>query len=85
MFMHSHPAAPQEAATAARPTHGVLAAACGRSDLKLTVLQSAAGFYLGTFCPAEGPFTRESVEYFPTRLLADAALSSGRWTQRAHL
>nr|WP_286197759.1 hypothetical protein [Variovorax boronicumulans] len=83
--MHQHPAAPQAAATAARPARGVLATTCGRSDLELQVLQSAAGFYIGTFCREDGPFTRESVEYFPTRLSADAALSSGLWTQRAHL
>ena len=85
MPMHSPPAVPQGIATTVRPTHGVLATTYGRPDLELQVLQSAAGFYIGTLCPQDGPFTRESVEYFPTRALADAALRSDRWTQRTHL
>lgn len=85
MPLHQRPAASQGAAAAARPAHGALATTCGRSDLELQVLQSAAGFYIGTYCRHDGPFTRESAEYFPTRLSADAALSSGHWTRRTHL
>lgn len=60
---------------------GHLASLHGRPDLELQVLQSAAGFYLGTFCE-EGPFTRESVEYFASRQSAEQALASGHWSQR---
>lgn len=72
----------QHANRAQRP--GVLAAAHGRCDLEVQVLQSAAGFYIGT-CSDDGPFTRESVEYFRTRDLAATALESGSWTQRDYL
>lgn len=85
MPMHQQPAAPQGAAPIVYPARGVLASTCGRFDMELRVLQSAAGFYIGTFCRQDGLFTRESAEYFPTRLSADAALSSGHWTQRTHL
>lgn len=53
---------------------------CG-VELPVTVLESQAGFYLGT----EGrgvPFSRESAEYFATRNLAEAALACGKFTQR---
>ena len=80
MPMHLQPAAPLGEATAERSAPGVLAAACGRPDLEVQVLQSAAGFYIGTFSD-EGPFTRESVEYFKTRDMAAAALRDGCWTQ----
>ena len=49
--------------------------------LPLQVLRSAAGFYLGTFGD-EGPETRESEEYWPTRQQAEDALRDGTWTQR---
>lgn len=81
MPMHLQPAAPLGEAMAPQPVRGVLATACGRPDLEVQVLQSAAGFYIGTFSD-EGPFTRESVEYFKTRDQAVAALRDGRWTQR---
>lgn len=54
-------------------------------ELPLKVLSSAAGFYLGTIHPTEGPNTRESVEYWPTRKQAQDGLDSGNWTQREHL
>ena len=53
-------------------------------DLPVQVLESAAGFYLGTLHPVQGPFSRESVEYWPTRSLAERALETGDWTQRLH-
>jgi hypothetical protein len=62
--------------------NGVIAALYG-DELPLQVLESGAGFYLGTWHPQEGPNTRESVEYWPTRELAQGALDSGNWTQRA--
>lgn len=50
-------------------------------DLPVVVLHSAAGYYLGTW-DEEGPVSRESVEYWPTEKEAQAALASGKWTQR---
>lgn len=61
---------------------GHLASLHGRPDLELEVLQSAAGFYIGTFSE-EGPFTRESAEYFRKKESAEQALATGQWTQRA--
>lgn len=43
------------------------------TPLKLQVLQSAAGFYLGYFCPQCGPYSRET-GYYPTRDAAEADL-----------
>ena len=53
--------------------------------LPLQVLQSAAGFYLGTF-NEQGPSSRESAEYWPSRDEAEQALANGpsAWTQRDH-
>lgn len=55
--------------------------------LPLQVLQSAAGFYIGTF-DDEGPVSRESLEYFGTREQAEKAFATGDeaggWTQRDH-
>jgi hypothetical protein len=59
---------------------GHLAKAFGGVDLPLYVLPSSAGFYLGTF--DEGPYSRESVEYFPSWDAAEDALKNGTWTQR---
>jgi hypothetical protein len=61
---------------------GHLAETFAGCKLPLEVLQSAAGYYIGTFHPEDGPFSRESVEYFPTRQAARDALASGAWTQR---
>ncbi len=49
--------------------------------LPLQVLQSARGFYIGTQTDEEGPFSRESAEYWPNNGEAIAALASGNWTQ----
>lgn len=64
-----------------RPHLGVLATRFGY-PLPLQVCQSAAGFYLGTFSDTEGPVSRESMEYFPTREAAQLAMDTGDWTQR---
>jgi hypothetical protein len=61
---------------------GYLAATCAAVRLPLRVLRSAAGHYIGT-ADDEGPVSRESVEYFPSRAAAEAALASGQWTQLA--
>lgn len=49
--------------------------------LRVEVLENAEGFYIGT---REGdlPFSRESVESYPSRAAADRALNRGTWTQR---
>ncbi|WP_237385438.1 hypothetical protein [Xenorhabdus sp. Sc-CR9] len=60
---------------------GVLALQYCHKQLPLTVLQSRAGFYIGTL--DEGmPCSRESVEYFACREQAEFALKQGQWTQR---
>ena len=53
---------------------------CG-VELPVTVLESQAGFYLGTEDRGV-PFSRESAEYFVTKNLAEAALACGKFTQR---
>lgn len=63
--------------------YGVLANENGKT-LELQVLQSYAGFYLGTFTE-DGPFTRESQEYWKTEAMAKEALDAGRWTQKQYL
>jgi len=60
---------------------GLLAHATSGQNLPLKVLHSAAGHYIGTFND-DGPVSRESVEYFPTREAASYALETGAWTQR---
>lgn len=62
-------------------TIGHLALKYCKTSLKLQVLRSANGFYIGT-CDKEGPVSRESVEYYPTRELAEEALFCSTWTQR---
>lgn len=53
---------------------------CGKR-LPIKVLQSAAGFYIGT-TDDEGPCSRESEEYFKNRNQAETALLHDSWTQR---
>ncbi|EIU1666873.1 MULTISPECIES: hypothetical protein [Pseudomonas] len=60
--------------------YGKLALAHLRLELPLQVLMSNAGFYIGTL-DEEGPASRESVEYYPSRELAQQALDNGTWTQ----
>ncbi len=61
--------------------YGYLAQTYGNVKLALQVLDSPVGFYLGTL--EDGlPYSRESVEYWPTREAAQAALDAGIWTQR---
>ena len=49
--------------------------------LPVQILQSSAGWYIGT-ADAEGPVSRESLEYWPRKDLAQTALTEGLWTQR---
>jgi|EndMetStandDraft_3_1072993.scaffolds.fasta_scaffold166346_2 hypothetical protein len=70
--------------TAQKRKIGWLAKEWGGRDLPLKVLESAAGFYLGT-ADDDGPYSRESEEYWDTHDEAAAALEyPGRslWTQR---
>lgn len=46
-------------------------------NMELEVLQSAAGYYLGTHCDFCGPYGRES-GYFPTYEAAEKALAEWR-------
>jgi len=48
---------------------------CGTA-LDIQVLCSAAGYYIGFFCPECGPYSRES-GYFRSLEEADRALNSG--------
>ncbi|HBO5279269.1 TPA: hypothetical protein L4X16_006410, partial [Pseudomonas aeruginosa] len=52
--------------------YGKRALAHLRLELPLQVLMSNAGFYIGTL-DEEGPASRESVEYYPSRELAQQA------------
>ena len=52
-------------------------------ELPVTVLESRAGFYLGTQDNGV-PVSRESEEYFADRNVAETALRSGKFTQRMH-
>jgi hypothetical protein len=63
---------------------GRLAKTYGNEDLPLQVCRSATGFYLGTLTPEGEPYSRESVQYWPTREEAERALKAGwkTWTQR---
>ncbi|MFG9255198.1 hypothetical protein ACEP22_23350 [Pseudomonas aeruginosa] len=63
--------------------YGKLALAHLRLELPLQVLMSNAGFYIGTL-DEEGPASRESVEYYPSRDLAQQALDNGTWTQQEY-
>lgn len=63
---------------------GKLAREYCNKRLPLQVLQSAAGFYLGTV-DEEGPVSRESAEYWRTEAQAAKALAGKPgedWTQR---
>jgi hypothetical protein len=61
---------------------GHLAQTFADCELPLEILKSAAGYYLGTCHLEQGPFSRESEEYFPSAQVAQNALESGAWTQR---
>lgn len=50
-------------------------------NLPLQVLESAAGFYLGTV-DESGPVSRESEEYWTSKDEAETALERGEFLQR---
>jgi hypothetical protein len=68
-------------ATENTPQVGYLAKEWCNKQLPLQVLQTR-GFYIGT-ADEDGPCSRESVEYWPTRTLAEKALETGLWTQKS--
>ena len=63
-----------------REAVGQIASAYGVCQ-KVEVLESGEGFYIGTR-EDDLPFSRESVEYYPSRATAERALVKGTWTQR---
>lgn len=73
----AHTACANSSATV--PTMGRLAQSSGKL-LPLQVLKSGAGYYLGTWF--DGPFSRESVQYWKTQAMAEQALANGLWTQK---
>lgn len=60
---------------------GYLARTYLNQRLPLTVLESAAGFYIGTV-DESGPCSRESLEYYHTRQQAEYALEKNLFTQK---
>lgn len=65
------------------PGCGQLCYRWSRIALPLQVCQSAAGYYIGCEKDHEA-YSRESEEYYRTRELAQHALETDTWTQRAH-
>jgi hypothetical protein len=65
--------------------HGLLAYTAQGECINLEVLQSAAGFYIGTATPEGAPNTRESACYWPRRPNAVRALKTGDWPQKCSL
>ena len=63
--------------------HGKLAHKYCGLLLPVKVLQSAAGFFIGTD-DSDGVVSRESEEYWSTQIEAERVLNSGTWSQRSH-
>ncbi len=61
---------------------GRLALEWGGCAFELKVLNSAAGYYLGTLDELGMPYSRESETYWRTYEEAKAALESGNWEQK---
>jgi hypothetical protein len=64
---------------------GWLAKKYGNQQLSLQVCRAASGiYYIGTLTPHGEPYSRESIDYWPTRERAKKALETGRpaWTQK---
>ena len=61
--------------------YGFLAFTYTGRKLPLQVLQSQAGYYIGT-ASEDGPCSRESEEYWRTATKAQRALDTDDWTQR---
>ena len=69
------------AAQARAESIGYLALAYTGKRLLLRIRHTAAGHYIGP-ADADGPVSRESVEYFRSHQAANHALTTGRWQQR---
>lgn len=67
-----------------KSSFGKLAREHCKLRLPLQVLNSSAGFYIGTV-NTEGPVSRESVEYWNQEESAHLALCFDLWTQRSPL
>lgn len=50
-------------------------------QLEIQVCESAAGYYIGFFCPNCGPYSRES-GYFKHKDAAEMTLMTGNWKGR---
>lgn len=61
--------------------YGQIAKVWGFGELPLRVLQSNAGWYIGTW-DNEGPVSRESECYYRTQEEAQKALDTNTWTQK---
>ena len=59
--------------------YGAISFLADRKLSPLIVLESRAGFFIGTF-EFDGP-QRESLQYFPTEEQAKTALQTGNWIQ----
>lgn len=64
--------------------YGYMAFEVGGTRRPLEILESGAGFYIGTSNDGM-PYTRESVQYWRTRDKAEKAKTAGLWTQRSNL
>lgn len=62
-------------------SYGILSARYCNLKLKLCVLRSNAGYYIGTYHQGE-PISRESQEYYRERTAAETALLNQTFTQR---
>lgn len=64
--------------------YGCLALEHCNKRLPLTVIKTRA-YYIGTVNEHDGmPCSRESVEYWPTKDMAQKALRTGNWTQKQY-
>ncbi len=63
------------------PQVGYLMLKWTKKSLPLEIRQSGAGHFIGTFDADSLGGSRESVEYFPSSVLAQHALATGQWTQ----
>lgn len=63
------------------PQVGYLMLKWTMKSLPLEIRQSGAGHFIGTFDADSLGGSRESVEYFPSSVLAQHALATGQWTQ----
>ena len=64
------------------PGYGRLAEQWLGQQFRLQVLQSAAGFYIGTLDEDGAPCTRESDRYWPDQDQAQTALEGRNWPQK---